>query len=267
MPTRAECALFSANAYGPPLGLLANPLPPGWSRMGIHRDLLNVESTGFRAHVYHNEAMKEVVIAFGGTHMMDRGDWSADWSIANGQLPWQFNDARTVYRNVLKFIEQEGIQAQISFTGHSLGGALAQYMAIFAKGCSAVTIGAPGVLDALGELRSKYDPSYPYPVVNHVARGDAIGHYGRHLGRTYYYVFDASDRMFPLTTPSHLLTNHDASRYRSEFLRTDGGFIRRKISPAGHVTLEECNWTGRVRRKIKLPPGFGVSPPDPFKFK
>lgn len=267
MPTRAECALFSANAYGPPLGLLAHPLPSGWTRLGIHRDYLNVEKTGFRAHVYYHEGLKEVVIAFGGTHMMDRGDWSADWSMANGQLPRQFYDARTVYRKVREYIEREGIQAQITFTGHSLGGALAQYMAIHEKGCSAVTIGAPGVLDALGELRSKYDPSYPYPVVNHVARGDAVGHFGRHVGKTYYYVFDVTDRLFPLTTPSRLLTNHDASRYRAVFRDTDGGFIRRKISPAGHVTLEECNWTGQVRRKIKLPPGFGSSLPDPFKFK
>ena len=74
-----------------------------------------------------------------------------------------------VYNAVCSHLKQKGIKARISFTGHSLGGALAQYMAIAAKGCPAETFGAPGILDALGELRSKYDPGYPYPVVNHVA--------------------------------------------------------------------------------------------------
>jgi pimeloyl-ACP methyl ester carboxylesterase len=256
MPTRVECALFSANAYGQPLGLLANPLPPGWTRIGIRREHLNVESTGFRAHVYYHEGLKEIVIAFGGTHMMDRGDWSADWAIANGQLPRQYYNAINVYQRVLDYIEQEGIQAQITFTGHSLGGALAQYMAIDARGCQAITFGAPGILDALGALRGKYARGYSYAVVNHVARGDAFGHYGRHVGQTYYYVFDASDRLFPITTPSRILSNHDVGRYHTEFKRTDTGFIRRKVTPMGHVTLEECNWSGRVVRKIKWPPGF-----------
>jgi len=60
----------------------------------------------------------------------------------------------------------------------------------------------------------------------------------------------------PLPLVDRLLHSHAMKRYLWHFQSTDGAFIRRKVSPAGHVTLEECNWTGRVRRKIKRPPGF-----------
>ncbi len=58
--------------------------------------------TGFRAHVYHNETTKEVVIAFAGTHMTDVGDLSADVAIYNGQLPRQFYDALDLYKEVVR---------------------------------------------------------------------------------------------------------------------------------------------------------------------
>ena len=53
----------------------------------------------------------------------------------------------------MQYLKKESIDARISFTGHSLGGALAQYMAIAAQGCPAETFGAPGILDALGKLK------------------------------------------------------------------------------------------------------------------
>ena len=42
--------------------------------------------TGFRAHVYHNEAAKEVVIAFAGTNLAERGDLSAIGEIIAGHV-------------------------------------------------------------------------------------------------------------------------------------------------------------------------------------
>ena len=103
--------------------------------------------------------------------------------------------------SVIDYLKAGSIQAQISFTGHSLGGALAQYMAIAAKGCPAETFGAPGILDALGILRGKYNPGYSYPVVNHVAFGDMFGMYGRHLGITEYYALDMADFIMSSALP------------------------------------------------------------------
>ena len=79
MPTRAEYALFGANAYGRAPGKQAQARLPGpWKRVSYPSAIyLEIPVTGFRAHVYHNEATKEVVIAFAGTHIADQGDLSA----------------------------------------------------------------------------------------------------------------------------------------------------------------------------------------------
>jgi hypothetical protein len=261
MPTRVEYALFSANAYGRPLGLLAHPLPAPWNRVGwLHRDLLNVEATGFRAHVYHNDATQEVVIAYSGTHIAESGDLSAGWSILNGRLPIQFDNAYAVFRKVTDYMIQENIDARVFFTGHSLGGALAQYMAIPAKGCHAETFGAPGILDALGILKSDYDARYFYPVMNHIARSDVFGMHGRHLGMTRHYNFDLSDRILPATLPFYATSppalammirmSHSIDRYLSAFRRGSG-----TVKPTGHVSYRD----GKAKQKVKVFNWAGVA--------
>jgi len=257
MPSTAENALFSARAYEMlPGDKFRQKIGDRWRPFPVDSRLRENTVTGFRARVYHNEAMTEVVIAFAGTHLNDRGDWGAIWAMANGHEPPQFSDALVLYQWINDYLLLRNNKTDISFTGHSLGGALAQYMAIRARGCRAETFGAPGILKALGSLAGYYDALYPYPVINHVARLDDVGvATGPHLGRTVVHTIDFTDWL-PLPLVDRLLHNHAMKRYLWYFQRTDGAFIRRKVSPAGHVTLEECNWTGQVRRKIKRPPGF-----------
>ena len=98
MPTTTENVLFGTNAYeGPANGKLRHDLPGGWKPMAFEINILDVKSTGFRAHVYYNEPMGEVVIAYAGTHLTDRGDLVAIHDIASGRLPWQFWNADAVY--------------------------------------------------------------------------------------------------------------------------------------------------------------------------
>jgi hypothetical protein len=245
MPTRGEYALFGANAYEVPQGAFKHDLPGAWKqlKLPIYPSYLDNPRTGFQAHVYHNETTKEVVIAFGGTHMTDVGDLSADVAIYNGDLPQQFYNALNLYNEVASFLEKTRKKAQISFTGHSLGGALAQYMAIAAQGCPAATFGAPGILDALGILRGKYNHGYSYPVVNHVAFGDMFGMYGRHLGITEYYALDMADFIMSSALPfmmrrmiaGSLLTyhSHSVDRYRRAFQHRGGS-----LKPTGKVTYK-----------------------------
>jgi len=257
VPSTAEYALFSARAYEMlPEDQFRQRIGDRWRLFPVDSSLRETPVTGFRAHVYHNEAMRELVLAFAGTQLNDWGDWGAIWAMTNRHEPPQFNDAFALYNWVSDYFDLINIKTDISFTGHSLGGALAQYMAIAARGCRAETFGAPGILKALGSLAAHYDALYPYPVINHVSRLDEIGDaMGPHLGRTVVHTIDFTDWL-PLPLVDRLLHSHAMKRYLWYFQSTDGAFVRRKISSAGHVTLEDCNWTGQVRRKIKKPPGF-----------
>jgi hypothetical protein len=270
MPTLGECAYFSDNAYGTPGGALAHSLQKSWRRLQLPIDpmLQDNQFTGFRAHVYHDEATKEVVIAFGGTTFSDKRDREACWDIAMGRLPQQFWDASALYDSVDKHIRGKGINALISFTGHSLGGALAQYMAIAAQGCPAVNFGGPGVLGALGYLRSYYNPAYAYPVENHVARGDEFANFGRHVGKVNYYSFEHSGNAQPGSLPNDesemvyrllvTLRNHPMNEYIKELkkLKLMSSRGKKTITHRNGVTyevVEDLNLAGRVRSKILVP--------------
>ena len=261
MPTTAEYSLFGDNAYGGPAGSkLKHELPGSWEimKLPIEPVLLDNPITGFRAHVYHNTATKEVVIAFAGTNLADPGDLKAIGEIMAGQLPLQFDNAFLLYQEVDRFHSRRRKKAQISFTGHSLGGALAQYMAIAAQGCPAETFGALGILHALGKLGPLYHADYPYPVVNHVAAGDPFGLSGTHLGETRYYALDAADFIMPVAMPylirrlvvAGLMTyrGHSMGRYCREFQHPGG-----TLQPTGKVTykngkryeiFKKFNWSG-----------------------
>jgi hypothetical protein len=255
MWTREAYALFSANAYeGPRNQALKQNIPAPWKRVPIAANFLDDPATGLRAHVYHNYGLKEIVIAFAGTHIFDRKDWEAIEDIAKGRQPKQLQSARNVYRAVLDYLEQMDIKARISFTGHSLGGALAQYMAIIVKGSSAETFGAPGILGALEDLANDYEPGYTYPVLNHVAYGDVIGLYGRHLGKVEHHIFDATDLMLPvlpLYLRSQLLLSfargsyhaHTIDRYLAGFRRHHG----QVCVPTGFQTYRNCKTYYQVK--------------------
>jgi pimeloyl-ACP methyl ester carboxylesterase len=270
MPTMGECAYFSDNAYGTPGGALAHSLQKTWRRMPVKSNLQDNQFTGFRAHVYHDEARKEVVIAFAGTDRADKRDREACWDIAMGYLPQQFWNANALYGEVGKYLQKTGIDAQISFTGHSLGGALAQYMAIAAQGCPAVSFGGPGVLGALGYLRSYYNPAYAYPVVNHVALGDEFANFGWHVGTVHCYSFENSGNAQPGSLPqandeSEIIyrlmvtrRNHPMETYIKELkkLKLMSSRGKKTITHRNGVTyevVEELNLAGQVRRKILVP--------------
>jgi hypothetical protein len=272
MPTMGECAYFSDNAYGTPGGALAHSLQKSWRRMQLPIDpmLQDNQFTGFRAHVYHNEATKEVVIAFAGTDPADRRDRKACWDIWRGHLPQQFWNARDLYNQVAVYMVRQGMHAKISFTGHSLGGALAQYMAIERKGCPAVSFSGPGVLHALGALRPKYDPGYSYPVVNHVAVGDEFANFGRHVGKVYYHGFEraggiqAENRMPDPVDDYELarrlclsLFNHSINQPLKEWQKLERSSYRGKVTTTyrngvAYDEVEDLNATGMVRRKIRM---------------
>lgn len=128
----------------------------------------------------------KVIIAFRGTD--DNIDkYVTDLDIALGNIPTvSFVYAKTFYLNLVQYFEDQDIDVEIEFTGHSLGGAIAQLMGSQNKNCKTVTFNAPGMLNMLDQIgcstTDEYDNITNYSIIN-----DYVGNLRAHAGDTYYY--------------------------------------------------------------------------------
>jgi putative lipase involved disintegration of autophagic bodies len=190
-----ENLIFSAKAYDDERSARLR-LPPGWEELSLDSERMDVKETGFRGRVYHSARVNEIVIAFAGTN--DMTDMRSNMQILTKQLPEQHDDAEALFKAVRDYMEASKIAARISFTGHSLGGGLAQLMALTHRECTAETFGAPGALWFRGNLN--YDGFFPYRVVNHMTFSDGPSWLGPHLGERKVYIADPSDA-FPVFAP------------------------------------------------------------------
>lgn len=145
---------------------------------GIDTNGVSSEWAGFQAVAYKNEITKEIVIAYRGTDSLLDGIIS-DVQIAFNLTPQQTSPAIEFYNKIATSVSGEGYT--ISATGHSLGGALAQYVAAVV-GISAVTFNAPGIPMPEGGDASG--------IVNYVNMNDFIGCLNTHIGETRYYLPD-----------------------------------------------------------------------------
>ncbi|MEK5062324.1 lipase family protein [Cytobacillus sp. FSL R5-0596] len=175
-------------------------------------------TTGFDAFVVKNK--DQIVVAFRGTQgddMLGAGMADLETDIQyivmkdkvhqkqsnprGDRLDVYYNPKENVWYKKNQFqqaeklisdIKKDNPSAQISVTGHSLGGALAQYAAAKYE-LGAVTYSAPSVIDLLDEktkakaVAGDFDSS----IVNYIHPKDSIGAgglelYERHIGSTYY---------------------------------------------------------------------------------
>jgi pimeloyl-ACP methyl ester carboxylesterase len=113
-----DYAAFSAAVYGL-YGIGQASTDKGWIRLANYS-----EPSGLQAALFENSA-GERVLAFRGTEKFSASDWSTDLEVKNGTVPQQFDDALELYQEIATQYGTEGL----SVTGHSLGGALASWVA------------------------------------------------------------------------------------------------------------------------------------------
>ena len=219
-PSLYDLSRFSEIAYGNAVA------QPGWHELSIQPAGFAV---GFQAKAVATSSGDRVVIAFAGTNEL------ADWlgpnpSFISPSGPTQ--EMRKFVQDAVEFVRSAHSlypNASIEFTGHSLGGALAQLMAD-RLGVSATTFNAPGSagmrtaletallpLDAVRQSLVNREQGLGSAIVNYRNYGDLVSTIGSQIGteRTFEPIPNSSSLVdfktlvdqFPLTTAKamHLL--------------------------------------------------------------
>ena len=156
----------------------------------------NLES-GFVACVFRNTTTNELVISFRGTERVGLGEnqssystWAQDMltdvKIVNGITDQQFIDAWNFYSQV-KNNTTSG--TKIILTGHSLGGALAQFVAAkeFNENSAILetyTYNAPGIKNILDANNINSLINYSF-IKNYSVMNDWCGMFGEQVGTSY----------------------------------------------------------------------------------
>ncbi len=144
-PSTRELALMAADVYHD----IPSP-PPGYrvagdadlARIGLDPQNLSSPESAFRARVYVRDTAQgsQFVVSFRGS--TDASDWKANAQQALGLPSDQYSRALMIARAIGRHPE-----ADVTITGHSLGGGLASAAAL-ASGRQATTFNAAGLSDA-----------------------------------------------------------------------------------------------------------------------
>lgn len=185
MPTPKEYFQLSDNAYSDP----TQDLPSGWE---VITEYDNPE-TGYQATAFINPSTNEIVIAHRGSQ--DAMDWEGNREMVrdvnmsrNEDVPesWGGGDAMDTTHNqtdeaidFTKSIMEGYPSADISTTGHSLGGHLAEVTGAV-TGVNAVSFDSPGSKDQIEQLTNTTEG---HNITAYVSNDNMVNEGDRILGR------------------------------------------------------------------------------------
>lgn len=156
---------------------------PGWEVLEVNGQYKTSYLSGFDGMAFGLDSngdgiYEDIVVSYAGSQELIQ-DWVVnDGAIALSKIPNQQTDAIAFYAMVAGEYSNEN--TNISITGHSLGGALAQLVQSY-FGSYTVTFNAPGMaLQAEGSTKNN--------VINYVNLNDFVGCFQSHVGETRYYL-------------------------------------------------------------------------------
>ena len=178
-------ATLSDDAYG------KNYTIDGWERItnvningmtnnqGYYSDILKgFEASAYKKYIFDANGQKvytgEITVAYRGTDSLNDMLVSDLGGVVAGVYQTQYGDAKKFYDAITA---QYG--SNVTITGHSLGGGLAQLVAAN-YGKTAYTFNAPGMLPYINS-NDNWDK-----ITNYVIMNDYVGNFGDHFGNTYY---------------------------------------------------------------------------------
>lgn len=185
-----DYALLSQAIYD--LGTDKYKAPSGWEALGLvgnpkqlfFRDL----ESGFKVGTFING--KKLAVVFQGTNPDEIVDWTTDFFTLKGVKTAQYQEA-LIY--IGKIIEQQAAaNYDIVVTGHSLGGGLATYAALYYDKPAFVFNAAPIGSEMLSGIQSLNERQSR--VTNIDMKGDVVSGFGGQSGPIYVLEIPASVR-------------------------------------------------------------------------
>ncbi|WP_417681634.1 hypothetical protein [Roseibium sp.] len=162
--------------------------PSGYSLL----DQATSRKNGFNGAAFYNPSNNTLVVAIGGTNPWNPVDGGQDiLGVATGGATSQYFPALELTKKSINTLKERGIHSpNVVFTGHSLGGVSAQWLAQSYPNSKAVVFNSPGIGGAWGDIfgapgssnpNSKYNSNVTYVYSEKWGRAAPIHAVGVHV--------------------------------------------------------------------------------------
>ena len=223
-------------------------LPDGWKLLTTASN--SRSKNGYFGAAYWNPEHQQVVIAHRGTDPTNLGAlWTDAFGVFLKQHVPQMGSASTFAHKVVEVLrevnQENGANFQVFFTGHSLGGWLAQittfttkYLKIYGNTFlksdnipqsyhpHTVVFDSPGCKDMLSEMTDKFDVLLDgrsidlehLDIVSYLSAPNRINTCNKHLGTVYRIFIDLSDMgWWKKHTPLYNIATHSMDKFVEAF--------------------------------------------------
>ncbi|WP_150274585.1 calcium-binding protein [Paenibacillus tepidiphilus] len=212
----------------------------------IENNIKNALSSGFDMTSYYNKNTKEIVVAFRGSD--DVEDWLLENTglsgLLDGETTAQVKLALDFVNSFIADVVDEGIVSSVNFTGHSLGGKLAQYSYTRAKegelpNLSPSKVGRAVTFNSAPAVKGLAPDSTGFDIANYVVEGEILQAFNKfaHFGSRFVlpYSREITDATDPITRHSSVDINDFCFEY---YMNSDGNF-----HPSSEAAWKEKGFT------------------------